>query len=1019
MEPSLPSDIQVTQRIFAGDGEMAGIMRNFHWSRTPLGPVYSWSPALRMMATFLLANRFPMLLWWGPQFCQLYNDAYRPILGTKHPHFLGRPVSECWDEIWDIIEPLIQTPFQGGPATWMEDIQLEINRYGFTEESHFTIAYSPVPDEASPRGIGGVLATVHEITEKVIGERRTMALRDLGARSIEAKTADEACIRAAAILTNYAKDIPFVLLYVCNPGHESAHLAAAAGIDMNAAPASVAIPPADQPTVWPISEVCESEEIQIVEDLEKSLASIPPGPWSEPPKAAAVLPILSNVAHQPAGFLVAGLSSRLRFDDSYRTFLELVSSQIATVIANARAYEEQHKRAEKLAELDRAKTTFFSNVSHEFRTPLTLMLGPLEEMLAKPAKDLASDNRLLVGIAHRNGMRLLKLVNTLLDFSRIEAGRTQARYQLTDVAALTNELAGVFRSATDRAGLKLVVECDPLDQPVYVDPDMWEKIVLNLLSNAFKFTFQGEIGVRLQSKDGAVELSVRDTGVGIPGEELPRVFDRFHRIEATRGRSFEGSGIGLALVQEIVKLHGGTITAESKLGKGSTFRVRIPFGCKHLPQDQVSGAITAAAHAAGSSPFVAEALSWLSNQPPDSEVALISHELPQAATMRPASSRRILLVDDNSDMREYVRRLLSDSYQVTTASNGRAALNHALKDPPDLVLTDIMMPEMDGFELLAALRQNATTSRIPIILLSARAGDEARIEGLQRRPDDYLTKPFSARELLARVETHLELAQMRRSATETIRENEQRLQEMEKMAAAGRLAWSLAHEINNPLSAVMNVLYLLETLPALDAIARDYISIGATEIARVARIVQQMLSYHRIGAELHEIDVSDLVNESLRLHAERLQRSGINVKHKIRPGCFVLGISDEIRQVIDNLLQNAAEAMPQGGQMTVSVSQRSNWSRPRQEGIFLTVADSGPGIPKKVRSHIFEPFFTTKPVKGTGLGLWVTRGIVSKYGGTIRMRSSNAEGKSGTMFWVFLPSNKMAKAERIGFDLAA
>jgi len=1017
VKPGLPRDVQVTQRIFAGDGEMARIMRDFDWSKTPLGPAPFWSPALRMMATFLLANRFPMLLWWGPQFCQLYNDAYRPILGTKHPHFLGRPVSECWHEIWGILEPLIQTPFQGGPATWMEDIQLEINRYGFTEESHFTIAYSPVPDETSPRGIGGVLATVHEITEKVIGERRTRALQDLGARSIEAKTAEEACIRASAILTHHAKDIPFVLLYACAHDHESVHLAAAAGIEMNAAPASVAL--AGQPTVWPILAVCKSEEVQIVEDLEKRLASIPPGPWSEPPKAAAVLPILSNVAHQPAGILIAGLSPRLRFDDSYRIFLELVASQIATVMANARAYEEEHSRAEKLAELDRAKTTFFSNVSHEFRTPLTLLLGPLEEMLAKPATDVASDNRRLVGIAHRNGIRLLKLVNTLLDFSRIEAGRAQARYQATDLAALTSELASVFRSATDRAGLKLVVECDPLGQPVYVDPDMWEKIVLNLLSNALKFTFQGEIAIRLQHDDGAVELSVRDTGVGIPGEELPRVFERFHRIEVTRGRSFEGSGIGLALVQELVKLHGGSITAESTLGKGATFRVRLPFGCSHLPQHQVSGAITTPAHAAISSPYVAEALSWLSAQPPDSENTAIPHELPQAAKTQPASSKRVLLVDDNADMREYLRRLLSDRYQVTTAGNGRTALDHALKDPPDLVLTDIMMPEMDGFELLAALRQNTTTSTIPIILLSARAGDEARIEGLQRGPDDYLTKPFSARELLARVETHLELAEMRHNAMETIRQNEARLREMEKMAAAGRLAWSLAHEINNPLHAVMNVLYLLETLPALDATARGFVSIGTTELARVARIVQQMLSYHRMGAEPGDVDVSDLLSDSLRLYADRLQRSGINVRHKIQPGCFVFGISDEISQVIDNLLLNAAEAMPRGGQMTVSLSQCRKWSRPRQEGVCLMIADSGPGIPKESRSRIFEAFFTTKLVKGTGLGLWVTRGIVSKHGGTIRMRTSNAEENSGTVFWVFLPSHAMAKAERIGSDVAA
>jgi signal transduction histidine kinase len=1012
-------ELKAKEHIFAGDGEMARIMRDLDWSKTPLGPVQWWSPVLRMMTPFLLANRFPMLLWWGPQFCQLYNDAYRPILGTKHPHFLGRPVSECWHEIWHVLEPLIQTPFQGGPATWMDDILLEPNRHGFTEESHFTIAYSPVPDDTSTRGIGGVLATVHEITEKVVGERRTKALRDLGARSIEAKTAEEACTRAARILANYAKDIPFVLLYLFAPDRKSVHLAGTAGIEMRSTHVPEVIPLAGSSTVWPIMEICESEEILVVSDLEKRLGTVPPGPWSDPPGAAAVLPISSNVAHEPTGFLVAGLSPRLHFDDGYRVFLELVSSQIGTVIAHATAREEERKRAEKLTEVDRAKTIFFSNVSHEFRTPLTLLLGPLEEMLAKPAKDVLADNRHLAVIAHRNGIRLLKLVNTLLDFSRIEAGRTEARYQPTDLAAFTTDLASLFRSATDRAGLKLTVECDPLDQPVYIDRDMWEKIVLNLLSNAFKFTFQGEIAVRLQQNDGTAELSVRDTGVGIPEEELPRLFKRFHRIEGTRGRSFEGSGIGLSLVQELVKLHGGSISVESAVNEGTSFRVRIPLGSLHLPQLQVSNGTETLAHGASTSPYVTEALSWLSTTSSGDETAEISQELPQAQRTKSASSKRILLVDDNADMREYVQRLLSPHFQVTGANNGRTALDHALKDPPDLVLTDIMMPEMDGFELLAALRKNSATSTIPIILLSARAGAEARIEGLQQGPDDYLTKPFSARELLARVHTHLELAEVRKNAIEAIRQNEERLRKMEKMAAAGMLAWSLAHEINNPLAAVMNSLYLLRTYPALDETARGFAITGATELDRVARIAKQMLSYHHSGAQPSDLDMSEVVNESLTIFADRFHRTGVNVTRKLHPGSFIFGVADEIRQVVDNLLLNAVEAMPDGGQLTISVSPCGNSDQSRKEGVRITIADSGPGISKELRSQIFDAFFTTKPEKGAGLGLWVARGIITKYGGTIRLKSSNVPGRSGAVFSVFLPSHTITKMETASSELAA
>jgi signal transduction histidine kinase len=968
MNPNLALESSAKERIFAGEGEMAGIMRAFDWAETPLGPVQLWSPALRMMSTFLLANRFPMLLWWGPLFCQLYNDAYRPILGTKHPHFLGRPVSECWHEIWDILEPLIQTPFQGGPATWMEDIQLEINRYGFTEESHFTIAYSPVPDETSPRGIGGVLATVHEITEKVVGERRTRALRDLGARSIEAKTADEACTRAAEILANYTKDIPFVLLYLFNADSKSARLAGVAGIKLSTTVVSSAIPFPGTSSFWPILELCKSEDVQIVDDLENRFGSIPSGPWSEPPSAAAVLPIRSNVARQPAGCLVAGLSRRLRFDDSYRVFLELVSSQIATAIAGAEAYEEERKRAEKLAELDRVKTMFFSNVSHEFRTPLTLMLAPLEDILAKSTKDVTPDNRRLASVAHRNGIRLLKLVNTLLDFSRIEAGRAQARYQPTDLAAFTAELASLFRSATDRASLELIVECEPLGQAVYVDHDMWEKIVLNLLSNAFKFTFRGEIAVRIQENDGTAELSVRDTGVGIPERELPRLFERFHRVEGARGRSFEGSGIGLALVQELVKFHGGTIAVESTLNEGTVFRVRVPFGCEHLPQDQVSAAAETPARGAAPSSYVAEALSWFDSRSSSREAVEIPHELERIPEGKSRSLQRVLLVDDNRDMRQYLQRLLSGRYEVITAGNGRLALDVALKDPPDLVLTDIMMPEMDGFELLAALRNNADTSTIPIILLSARAGDEARIEGLQHGPDDYLVKPFSARELLARVQTHLELANVRKSAIEAVRENEERLRKMERMAAAGRLASSLAHEINNPLASVVNVMYLLETDPTLDAATRGFVTIGGRELARVVRIVQQMLSYHRTGAQPCDLDVAEVVNDSLRILTARFQRGGISIQQKIHPGSIIFGICDEIRQVVDNLLLNAAESMPQGGRVAISVSPCRDWSQLRQEGVRLTIADSGPVSRRKSGPKFLTPSSQPNTKRGRAWG---------------------------------------------------
>ncbi len=768
------------QEYLVGGGEMGERIRAFDWSRTPLGPIDGWSPALRTMVGILLANRFPLLLWWGPQYVSIYNDSYRPVLGTKHPRALGQPASECWKEIWHILQPLIDTPFSGGPATWNDDLSLEINRLGFTEETHFTVAYSPVPDETVPGGIGGVLATVHEITDKVVGNRRVMLLRDLAAQSSEAKSAEEACAIAARTLAMYPKDIPFALLYLVTPDRKTASLAGTAGVGTGtgASPATISLRGNEaSASPWPLAAAMRSEAVETVTDLASSLGGrVPPGPWGDPPHTALVVPIHSNKAHHLAAFLVAGISAGLQLDDSYRGFLNLVSSQIATSIANARGYEEERKRAEALAEIDRAKTAFFSNVSHEFRTPLTLMLGPIEDLLSRGDSGLPPEAAVQLEVTHRNGLRLLRLVNALLDFSRIQAGRTRAVFEPVDLAAVTADLASVFRAATDRAGLKLTVDCPPVGEPVYVDLEMWEKIVLNLVSNAFKFTFEGEIAVTLRAVGGGAELRVSDTGVGIPAEEMPRLFERFHRVPNTRSRTHEGSGIGLALVQELVKLHNGSIHVESRLDEGTAFIVKVPLGKGHVPPGQVGGASILGSASPGAAPFVEEAMRWVPDDAATADAGLLPRQewLPMPCPASEADNSRLLVADDNADMRQYLARLLGERYQVETVPDGRTALKAARDRRPDLILTDVMMPGLDGIGLLRELRADAALRTIPVILLSARAGEESRIEGLHEGADDYLIKPFSARELLARVAAHLQMARLRRQAEAAVRESEER-----------------------------------------------------------------------------------------------------------------------------------------------------------------------------------------------------------------------------------------------------
>ena len=733
--------------VLAGGGEMGQLMRSIDWSRTAVGPVEGWPQSLRTALSILLETGFPMYIAWGPEFTQFYNDGYRPILGsTKHPAAMGISTRDTFAEIWDIIGPMFEGVMQGRPTT-VVDFLLPLDRHGFTEECYFIFSYSPIREESGR--VGGVLVTVTETTQRVIGERRLKTTQALAAETRDARTVHEACELAGRVLAGNTADLPFARIYLIAGDRNEAVLAAACGEGPGAPALRDRLSLADGQFAAAVGSA-RPTIIDPGRSAEGSTGSTATG-------SVLALPVVLQGASRPTGIVVAGTSARLALDAAYTDFLVLVAAQIGTAIAGARALEEAQARAEVLAALDRAKTAFFSNVSHEFRTPLTLMLGPTEEALSSPDGVLRGRD---LETVHRNALRLLKLVNTLLDFSRIEAGRINATYEPTDLPALTADLASAFRSAVERAGLTLVVECPPLPAPVYVDREMWEKVVLNLLSNALKFTFEGSIAVEMQAVDSQAELRITDTGVGIAPENLERVFERFHRVERTRARTHEGSGIGLALVRELVSLHGGTIHATSVLGRGTCFTVRVPLGRSHLPADRIArpsatGAKADMAARRTATPYVEEALRWL---PSDAQAAA------DGAAVRDAGSvpaPRVLVADDNADMREYLTRLLADRFRVEAVGDGAAALQAVHRERPDVVVSDVMMPGLDGFQLIAALRGDEATRTVPVVLLSARAGEEARVEGLRAGADDYLVKPFSARELIARVEAQLVRARMR------------------------------------------------------------------------------------------------------------------------------------------------------------------------------------------------------------------------------------------------------------------
>ncbi len=754
---------------------MGALMRRRDWSATPFGPPLNWPQSLRSAVSIMLNSRYPIALYWGSELALLYNDAWSPIAGGKHPWALGRPGREVWPEIWSTIGPLFSKVITTGEGVWQEDELLPMLRHGYLEECYYNFTFSPVRGESGT--IDGIFNAVVETTDRVLSERRLRTMSRMGERADPALSVEGACKWATSILGENAADVPFALVYLRDG--TTARLAASASIDAGSVAAPTEISLGDGPSGhWPLADASAMAKTMVIRAPgDPALTSTF---WSEPVTEVVIVPITTAAEERPSAFLVAGANPRRRVDATYQSFFELAAGHIGTAIATARAYEDERHRVEALAEIDRAKTAFFSNVSHEFRTPLTLMLGPLADALAE-AVEPAQRSRLEV--AQRNAMRLLRLVNVLLDFSRIEAGRVEATFRPTDLAALTADLASSFRSATDKAGLELKVDAQSLSEPAYVDRDMWEKIVLNLVSNAFKFTHQGEIAVDLREQSGKAVLIVRDTGIGIPAWALPTLFERFHRVEGAQGRSFEGSGIGLALVKELVNLHGGEIAVESEEGRGTTFTVFIPLGVTHLSPDRVRANPPDEIMTAGRAhSFVDEALHWIPGEGADASFfgAGAPRDLPMTdGTESQGTAGRVLVADDNADLRNYIARLLSaQGYEVEVVVDGEAALAALRKRRPDLLITDVMMPRLDGFGLLRSLRNEEALRELPVIMLSARAGDEAKVQGLDAGADDYLTKPFSGRELLARVSANIKLARLRREATAAIRESEERLREL-------------------------------------------------------------------------------------------------------------------------------------------------------------------------------------------------------------------------------------------------
>jgi signal transduction histidine kinase/CheY-like chemotaxis protein len=730
---SVPADLRMAASL---GGEMGGRILSYDWPGHPLGDPAEWSAAVRTTVATALACRFPTVLWLGDQLRLIYNDGYIPMLGDKHPSALGCAGADVWWDIWDVIGPLLDGVVTTGKATWSDDLKLMTVNDGRRRERYFTFTYSPIIGAGG--AVEGVFCAVAETTEQVLSERRLRTLSTLAAALMDAQSVETALDTAIDVCARHPADLPFAAVYASDEADRPGRL-------RRATPGATAVMPQLLASFTDRGSV-EADGLRLVPGLPAVLPSLAARLGTDCPEQALVI-TLSGMADavtdgSSTAALVLGLSRYTPLDDQYRGFCRLVADQVSATMANATAYQGERRRAESLAQLDQAKTTFLANVSHEFRTPLTLMLGPLDDALASLSGDDALADRLR--IVQRNGRRLLRLVNELLDFSRIEAGQSQPQLAVVDLGALTAGIASSFAEVCRIAGIELVLDC----RAAWAEADaaMWETIVLNLISNAFKYTLTGSITVTVApGRDGGATITVSDTGTGIAAEHLPRLFDRFYRPAGTGGRTAEGSGIGLALVRSLAEMHHGTIDVDSTPGQGTTVRVSLP-GTHAGPSASADASIV---RSPKGNDYADEALGWLGAR---------------STAERALSSRQLVLVaDDNADMRRHLATVLGSRWDVVEAGDGRQALGLARRCQPDLLITDVMMPELDGFGLIAAIRADAGLASLPVIMLSARAGPEAVGDGLAAGADNYLVKPFTSADLISHVAARLEAAARDRS----------------------------------------------------------------------------------------------------------------------------------------------------------------------------------------------------------------------------------------------------------------
>ncbi len=683
------------------------------------------------------------------------------------------------------------------------------------------------------------------------------------------------------------------------------------------------------------------------------------------------------------------------------------------------------EQADQLRELDRVKMRFFGNISHEFRTPLTLNIGPLENALSGLYGPIPEGLRGQLSIMLRNARRLLRLINQLLDISKLESGRMDLHPKRIDLVQFVEGVSISFMAYAEKAGIGLKFEAADEVVPATFDPEAMEKVFYNILSNAIKFTPEGgrvDISVATTNDGAGAEVRISDSGVGIPAEELPHIFDRFRQVEGSSSTVQQGTGIGLALVKELVELHGGSIVVKSEAGHGAEFTIAIPVGKD--TGESLEDADEALGYSRRNSPLDAvdsKFVEWHASDDVDRWTDwTVSPELDRLdssdeldddpiggdgavrqSVMQTATTDALILVaDDNPDIREYMVGCLAGSYRTITAKNGKEAFDKAKKHAPDLIISDVMMPRFSGYDLCRAVRADEEISMTPIILVTSKSAVDDKIEGLEAGADDYLPKPFNAEELFARVRNLLMLRKQQtdlQDLNDILQAKNAELEEVSELKS--QLLRIAAHDLKNPLNNIREFATLIREDVDVNSEVGTMLGLIERSSNQMFELISEILESEALESgqlqitrkPIDLVDVAAAVVESNRRQAERKEQHLV-LDLPPENTHIVEGSAEWLTEAMDNLVSNAIKYSPAGKSIWVSVS--------RVDAVIrFEVRDEGPGLTDKDMSRLFQKFqrLSTMPTGGetsTGLGLSIVKQIAEMHDGEVVVESERGVGSA-------------------------